>query len=361
MEQSACSLALHRAALASLALLLAAPEFAAQRTRPGAASPFTPTVIVPERYRLRIIELPPGFTYPYVSRLNESGHVVGSCLSLYDFGASSAFVWTPESGTVLLGGSESAGLGTTARDINRRDVIVGAVLAIHQPGLTWLSPPEPFYDPSNYLPLPPPSPLRGNLALNDGGTVLGGADWVWDPVRGTRTFAELGFFNAFSAHDINESNQVAGSVDRMHACRFDLATGKHVVLGSLGGEWSDALGINDHGHVVGWSLDAEGRYRPFRWTPATGMQALGDASWEGIASSVNGAGQVVGWATHHGRNTAFLWDAGHGMRALGPLVDDLGTLELVGAADINEAGWIVGSGTDAATGETRGCVLRPKR
>src|SRR5688572_12995814 len=48
-----------------------------------------------------------------------------------------------------------------------------------------------------------------------------------------------------------------------------------VDLGTLGGASSFATDINNAETVVGWSLNADGVSRAFRWTPDGGMTDLG--------------------------------------------------------------------------------------
>ena len=47
-------------------------------------------------------------------------------------------------------------------------------------------------------------------------------------------------------------------------------------LGTLGGNESQAYGLNDVGQVVGYSTDASGNQVAFVWDSVTGMQSLGD-------------------------------------------------------------------------------------
>src|SRR5919197_900965 len=66
-------------------------------------------------------------------------------------------------------------------------------------------------------------------------------------------------------------------------------------LGTLGGDLSRAVAINDHGQVTGDSRNAAGDRHAFLWTQAGGMIDLGtlggDSSF-GVA--INDLGQVVG-------------------------------------------------------------------
>src|SRR5262245_32111723 len=74
-----------------------------------------------------------------------------------------------------------------------------------------------------------------------------------------------------------------------------LATVSRIDLGTLGGS-SFATDVNDLGTVVGWSVDAAGTSRAFRWTVATGMIDLGTLpgdDWS-RAISISNTGQILG-------------------------------------------------------------------
>jgi probable HAF family extracellular repeat protein len=93
-------------------------------------------------------------------------------------------------------------------------------------------------------------------------------------------------------------------------------TGGMKDLGTLGGTYSDAAGINAAGQVVG-SAALPMRFgnfpNAFLYSPATGMVNLNDriqpafrAGWElRRANGINDAGQIVGYGQHDGRDRAF--------------------------------------------------------
>ena len=84
-------------------------------------------------------------------------------------------------------------------------------------------------------------------------------------------------------------------------------------LGTLGGNRSEARGVSADGRVVvGWSYNAAGEYRAFRWTVDGGMQDLGTLGGsESWANGVSADGSVVvGWAENAaGDWRAFRWTA----------------------------------------------------
>lgn len=110
-------------------------------------------------------------------------------------------------------------------------------------------------------------------------------------------------------------------------------------LGTLGGDFTYAVAVNDVGQVVGYSKTAAGETHAFLWQHGvmTDLGTLGGNHSE--ASDINNLGYVVG----HSHDTedyvhAFIWHEG--------TMTDLGTLGGVHttsyARDINEDGWVVG-------------------
>jgi probable HAF family extracellular repeat protein len=163
--------------------------------------------------------------------------------------------------------------------------------------------------------------------VNNAGHVVG---WAWHPFpqRNQRAFIW---------------SDVAGMID----------------LGTLGGSFSSAADVNDAGVVVGVSGVQPGSItqHAFVWSAQTGMIDLGaPAGADSYVSAINNAGQIVGTAFFFEdcSGAGLLWQGGE-MHLLHELVDPAAGWTVVGATDINNAGWI--SAVGHRPGELNRAVL----
>src|SRR5512139_3050794 len=78
-----------------------------------------------------------------------------------------------------------------------------------------------------------------------------------------------------------------------------------VELGTLGGNFSEAIFVNDHGQVIGNSEIAGGGIHPFFWENGV-ITDLGVQGQSSIATDINESGQVVGILQDLGHS--FLWE-----------------------------------------------------
>jgi probable HAF family extracellular repeat protein len=100
-----------------------------------------------------------------------------------------------------------------------------------------------------------------------------------------------------------------------HGFIYDSSTKTMTDLGTLGGTFSAAFGINDSGEIVGTSLTASGAYDAFidNGTTMTDLNSLlpADSGWDLIsADGINSNGDIIGMGELDGTFEGFLLTAG---------------------------------------------------
>jgi len=204
---------------------------------------------------------------------------------------------------------------------------------------------------------------------------------VWDPQSGTRLLdRDLGILDADQARAINEFNDIVGVRSYTNSCGdweaflYNLDTGEFIdihreIVGGNSGitEVSD---INDLGVAVGEGPYGRniGEVGPFLWSRAGGVQWL-PAIPNGItmdthAHGLNNLGQVVGAGIviDNGQEWhGFIWDEVNGIRDLNDITAGIpDNFKIHRAQQINDNGWIIGSGHTGGWSPERAVVLIPR-
>jgi probable HAF family extracellular repeat protein len=159
--------------------------------------------------------------------------------------------------------------------------------------------------------------------------------FVWDRLFGMQDLGALGGYQdgiltSYSTA-INNSGQVAGDAQTLawqagtsvpvpgpyHAFVWDGIQMQD--LGTLGGNSSHAIAMNNNGQVIGNSDTASGYSHAFLWDSIHGMQDLGTLGGTvSTAYAINDSGQVWGLSdTSSGTSHVFVWDSSHGMQDIG--------------------------------------------
>ena len=184
---------------------------------------------------------------------------------------------------------------------------------------------------------------RGQVVVNTG-TSGSYQVSIWNRISGAQSMDLSGTGTA-----INSSGNVGGVGDPSNSGNLQAfvwqPTGARW-LGSLGGNFSAASGINDAGAVVGLSYTAAYMQHGFLWTQGGGMQDLTPDLTSNVgatAMAINSSNQVTGYyVPNGGSNTlGFIWTQAGGLQSLGLA----GTI----AYDVNDSGTVVGQ-TPGANG-----------
>lgn len=164
------------------------------------------------------------------------------------------------------------------------------------------------------------------------------------------------------AYDINDQGVVVGyfvTFNANHAFRWTSANGLKDIGADIFG-YSYAFAVNASGQIAGTMSSASGQnVHLFRYTEGLGAVDLGFSN-DAQLGAMNAQGQIVGTEFSFSRaKRAFIYTDEFGKQALNDLIDPASGWFLKSAADINDAGQIVGYGFNNLTGESHAVRLTP--
>jgi probable HAF family extracellular repeat protein len=177
--------------------------------------------------------------------------------------------------------------------------------------------------------------------------------FIWNSSSGMTDLGTLGG-NTSYALGINNSGEVVGYsylADNVTTHAFTwTSSGGMVDLGSLpGGSWTHAEAINSAGDLAGEGLDANGKQVPLYWSPSGGFVSLGEnvGDSRNYGFGINDSNEMTGQKYQAEVVRAYTWSPTQ------PSVHDIGTLpwgiHSVGNA-INNLQHVTGTASTAVVG-----------
>ncbi|CUU01451.1 probable extracellular repeat, HAF family [Armatimonadetes bacterium GBS] len=296
----------------------------------------------------------------------DGNRVVGVAFYIIPYGGSwRAFMWTPQNGIRDLGNLPGSPL-------SRADAISGNGLVVVGTGVDYGSAVRAFRWTSGSgmqsLGTLGGSESRALGVSRDGSVVVGWSfnhlserwAFVWKTNGGMQGLYPLATCCG-EAYGVSDDGLViagrshSATTERWHACLWvwNVSDYSPRDLGTLGGNESLAYACTNNQIAVGWSHNASGQRRAFRWTPEGGMVDLSDAyssllsadSYLEVAYDITPDGRFIvgrGYNAEQGRFEAFLLDtlctAHNGDINLDGCVDDADLLIVLfafGATGVN--------------------------
>jgi hypothetical protein len=320
-------------------------------------------------YGLTLIAAPSGSAGLTPAALNATGQVTGS-IAFFAGQPSHVFIFAggtlTDLGTLVYPGSATYG-SATGQSITATGTIVGTVT---DPG----NPPQwqfGFIYTANGV-LEPLTMLTGfpfctATATNAQGLIVGTCSNTTESIATLYTNGtpqQIGPSGA-TANAVNDYNQVAAAGTPAFLYDNGTITTLPLLAGGSASTQSSATSINNAGQAVGWQLNGSSYQSFFYSNGATTALAGVPASAVPPALSMNNAGQVVGYTATTGTATPVPFFFAHGlMTPLNSLVSATDPskryVTLTMAYAINDSGQIIASGTDSRTpGTTRAYLLTP--
>ncbi len=290
--------------------------------------------------------------------MNQTGGVAGEINTISSIEAA---IWS--NGGVM---SLTPGTFGSARGLND----VGQAVGAYDDGSNFLT---FLYDNGSLTQIMTDAGFAQANRINNSGLVAGNADGsaaIWTAAGGTQILSFAGVTNGFgNANAISNTGFVVGETEAAsggpftigRAFRYDSNTGAMLDLGTLGGTLSQALGVNDHGDVVGVASDSLGNDKPFLYRDGFMIDlGLPDGEFSGSAKAINNNGQIIGvdGGGFFGPGTPWLWEDGV-KTDIASLVTLAPNFILIDVIDINDAGEILVHLRDLDTFSNFVALLRP--
>ena len=184
---------------------------------------------------------------------------------------------------------------------------------------------------------------------------LATGSFIWDRRHGMQDLGTLGGTCTLVTGLNNNGTAVGSYVNDAQIQRgFVWQQGTIQDLGgSLGGESSAPVAINDHGTIAGWaSIAGNAPYHAALWRSVDKITDLGVVAGDdcSFATAINAKTQTVGSSlgdgcTFDGNSRGFLWESGS-LYDLNALIPPGASLHLLLAAAVNDRGEIAGTGSD---------------
>jgi probable HAF family extracellular repeat protein len=250
-------------------------------------------------------DLGPGGNESIAYRINELGQAVGFYNSL-DRTVRHAYLWHDGLKIDL---DQSGGKNSIAAAINDSGVVVGSFQDTTSKEIHTFRWENGVFTDMGKL---GGEGFSGALGINNKGQMIGNYD-RWDIIDSIQSKYVHGFFyenggatdmgKLVYPEEINDSGQATGyyypDVNQTTYHSFIWKNGSMTDIGALGTGHTQAHGINDSGHVVGWSYNQGGRDVAFIWKDGvmTDLNTLIDqnSGWVlRVAYAINNHGQIVG-------------------------------------------------------------------
>jgi outer membrane protein assembly factor BamB len=249
--------------------------------------------------------IPSGVTY-YVKAINDAQQIVGYCTqNIGGTYTDQAFLWDPVKGPILLkpmpGSTDCYAYG-----INKQGQIVGQYrYSGYNFACVWTDPSQPPTDLSNYY-------VSCAYGINDAGVIVG---------------------VLFANRDTDYNDHAVIWTEQTNYGWSD--------LGTLGGNTSCAMAINNAGQIVGRADDLSGKSRACIWNPPQyNPQKLADILYDmnSTALAINNQGNVAGEYVNGGLpmwpQSVFYWDHLTGLQLFG--MPSIPGYEFHGLSDSNQ-------------------------